>query len=331
MKTHMHSKKGSQHRPVPSNGVPAPASAPASAPDVAAPSHSFGAIAVTAAPQGAIQPKLAVGAAHDPYEDEADRVAGQVMRLTDAQVQRVTPEDDEDTIRAKPDIQRLTPDEDEDTIRAKPGAQRTAEGSFDAIVFGEQDLSGEFVVSDAGNIDMPLIGSVSAKGATVTDFQNRVVTQLRNGYLNDPKVSVEVLNYRPFFITGEVKNGGEYPYKANLTVQDAVGVAGGYSYRADTTYAYIRRAGEDREIKVSLSARVPINPGVAVGIGKPFLHHTIQRDFHRQAHRRDGTRDLQAFVLRKKLSPEILRLEAPVGRVGRRSPCFQRFFLYVHA
>lgn len=71
------------------------------------------------------------------------------------------------------------------------------------IVFGEQDLSGEFVVNDAGNIDMPLIGSVSAKGATVTDFQNRVVTQLRNGYLNDPKVSVEVLNYRPFFITAK--------------------------------------------------------------------------------------------------------------------------------
>ncbi|MFN8503375.1 DUF4157 domain-containing protein [Kouleothrix sp.] len=75
MKTHMHSKKGSQHRPVPSNGVPAPASAPASAPDVAAPSHSFGAVAVTAAPQGAMQPKLAVGAAHDPYEDEGSQVA----------------------------------------------------------------------------------------------------------------------------------------------------------------------------------------------------------------------------------------------------------------
>lgn len=139
------------------------------------------------------------------------------------------------------------------------------------IVFGEQDLSGEFVVNDSGNIDMPLIGSVNAKGATVTEFQNRVVTQLRNGYLNDPKVSVEVLNYRPFFITGEVKNGGEYPYKANLTVQDAVGVAGGYSYRADTTYALIRRAGEDREIKVSLNSRVPINPGDSIRIPERFF------------------------------------------------------------
>ena len=73
------------------------------------------------------------------------------------------------------------------------------------------------------------------RGAAVSEFQNRVVSQLRNGYLNDPKVSIEVLNYRPFFITGEVKSGGEYPYKAGLTVQDAVGVAGGYTYRAQTT------------------------------------------------------------------------------------------------
>ena len=139
------------------------------------------------------------------------------------------------------------------------------------IVFGESDLSGEFVVGDSGNIDMPLIGSVEARGADVTEFQERVVKKLRNGYLNDPKVSVEVLNYRPFFITGEVKNGGEYPYKANLTIQDAVGVAGGYSYRAETSHAYLRRAGEDREIKVSLASRVPINPGDSIRIPERFF------------------------------------------------------------
>jgi protein involved in polysaccharide export with SLBB domain len=139
------------------------------------------------------------------------------------------------------------------------------------IVFGEQDLSGEFVVGDSGKVDMPLIGGVSARGATVSEFQNRVVSQLRNGYLNDPKVSVEVLNYRPFFITGEVKSGGEYPYKAGLTVQDAVGVAGGYTYRAQTNVAYLRRAGEDKEIKVSLSSRMPINPGDSIRIPERFF------------------------------------------------------------
>lgn len=139
------------------------------------------------------------------------------------------------------------------------------------IVFGEKDLSGEFVVGDSGSVDMPLIGAVPARGASIVEFQSRMVKQLRNGYLNDPKVSVEVLNYRPFFITGEVKNGGEYPYKAGLSLQDAVGVAGGYSYRAETSYAYVRRAGEDHEFKVSLASRVLIGPGDSVRIPERFF------------------------------------------------------------
>ena len=158
-------------------------------------------------------------------------------------------------------------------VAGSPGGEYRL-GSGDkvrVIVFGEQDLSGEFVVGDNGTVDLPLIGSVDARGASVPEFQERVVGQLRAGYLNDPKVSVEVLNYRPFFITGEVKNGGEYPYKASLTVQDAVGVAGGYSYRAETSYAYVRRAGEDREIKVSLGSRVAVNPGDSIRIPERFF------------------------------------------------------------
>ena len=139
------------------------------------------------------------------------------------------------------------------------------------IVFGEQDLSGEFVVGDNGNVDLPLIGSVEARGATVPELQGRIVRKLRDGYLNDPKVSVEVLNYRPFFITGEVKNGGEHPFKAGLTIQDAVGVAGGYTSRAETTYAYLRRAGADREVKVSLTTRVAVSPGDSIRIPERFF------------------------------------------------------------
>lgn len=160
------------------------------------------------------------------------------------------------------------------TIGETPAGGEYRLGSGDkirVIVFGEQDLSGEFVVGDSGNIDLPLVGAIKARGATVFEFQERVVSQLRNGYLNDPKVSVEVLNYRPFFITGEVKSGGEYPYKASLTIQDAVGVAGGYTYRAETGYAFLRRAGEDREIKVALSSRVSIAPGDSIRIPERFF------------------------------------------------------------
>lgn len=140
------------------------------------------------------------------------------------------------------------------------------------IVFGEPDLSGEFVVDSSGGVNLPLIGSVPAAGASVPEFKDRVTTRFRNGYLKDPKISVEVLNYRPFFIVGEVKDGGEYPYKAGLTVQDAVAIAGGYTYRANTSSAYIRRAGQDQEVKVDLDkGRVKVNPGDNIRVPERFF------------------------------------------------------------
>lgn len=147
-------------------------------------------------------------------------------------------------------------------------------GSGDKVkvnVFGETDLSGEFLVGDNGRIDLPLIGAVQARGQTVTQFQNAVVARYSGGYLKDPKVSVSVLNYRPFFIQGEVGKGGEYPYKAGLTVQDAVAIAGGYTYRANTGKAFVRRAGQDREVEIQTSQRVAINPGDIIRIPERFF------------------------------------------------------------
>lgn len=147
-------------------------------------------------------------------------------------------------------------------------------GSGDKVkvnVFGEADLSGEFLVGDNGRIDLPLIGAVQAQGQTVTQFQNAVVARYSAGYLKDPKVSVSVLNYRPFFIQGEVGKGGEYPYKAGLTVQDAVAIAGGYTYRANTGKAFVRRAGQDREVEIQTNQRVAINPGDIIRIPERFF------------------------------------------------------------
>ena len=138
-------------------------------------------------------------------------------------------------------------------------------------VFGESDLSGEFLVGDDGRVDLPLIGAVQARGQTVTQFQNAVVEKYSGGYLRDPKVSVSVLNYRPFFIQGEVGKGGEYPYKAGLTVQDAVAIAGGYTYRANTSKAYVRRAGQHQEVEVQTNQRVAINPGDIIRIPERFF------------------------------------------------------------
>lgn len=158
-----------------------------------------------------------------------------------------------------------------DTYSETTGYKLGAGDKMRIIVFGEPDLSGEFFVDDAGSVDLPLIGDVEAGGATVSEFEQKVVTRFSDGYLRDPKISIEVLNYRPFFIIGEVKSGGEYPYKGGLTVQDAVAIAGGYSYRANERVAFIRRANSDQETRVELSQRVPIFPGDNVRIPERFF------------------------------------------------------------
>jgi polysaccharide biosynthesis/export protein len=159
---------------------------------------------------------------------------------------------------------------------AAPGLSSTDYklGSGDKIrvlVFGESNLSGEFEVGAAGTIEMGLIGAVPAMGVTVGQLQNDITARLRNGYLNDPKVSVQVLNYRPYFMTGEVQRTGEFPYKAGLTVQDAIGVAGGYTYRANTGRVYIRRAGAAQEVAVDLTQRINLNPGDSIRVPERFF------------------------------------------------------------
>ena len=139
------------------------------------------------------------------------------------------------------------------------------------IVFDEPDLSGEFVVDGDGMVSFPLIGEVGAEGRTVREFQSAVVASLRAGYLNDPRVNVEVLNFRPYYILGEVENAGEYPYTDGLTVINAVATAGGFSYRANTRRVFIRRAGSAEEIEVPLTATTPVQPGDTIRIAERFF------------------------------------------------------------
>lgn len=111
------------------------------------------------------------------------------------------------------------------------------------IVFGEDDLSGDLEIDGTGKISMPLIGSVSVGGGSPRDAERRVTDMLKQGYLVSPRVSIEVLNYRPFTIIGEVQKPGEYPYSAGLTVMGAVGKASGFTFRADENDITITRAG----------------------------------------------------------------------------------------
>jgi polysaccharide export outer membrane protein len=146
-------------------------------------------------------------------------------------------------------------------------------GSGDKVrvtVYGEKDLSGEFDVAGTGKVSLPLIGQVQAAGLTLGDFEDAISGKLKEGYLTNPKVNVEVLNYRPFYIMGEVGKPGEYPYTNGMNVLNAVAVAGGFTYRANQDQVYITRGG-DKESAYALSQSVRVLPGDIVRIPERFF------------------------------------------------------------
>ena len=147
-------------------------------------------------------------------------------------------------------------------------------GSADKIritVFGEPSLTGEYFVSSSGKVSLPLAGDVQAAGLTLRDFHDHVVKALLDGYLKDPKVSLEVLTFRPFYILGEVTKPGQYPYTSGLTVFNAVATAGGFTYRANTRKVLIKRASEPAEHEVPLTAETTIAPGDTIRIPERFF------------------------------------------------------------
>lgn len=134
-------------------------------------------------------------------------------------------------------------------------------------VFNEPELTGQYVVGSSGTIAYPLVGSVTAAGKTVPEFTETLQAALQT-YVRSPSVSVEVTNYRPFFILGEVQRPGTYPYSANLTVLNAVATAGGFTYRANERRVFIRHASGGSELEYPLLPSTPVLPGDTVRIGE---------------------------------------------------------------
>jgi polysaccharide export outer membrane protein len=141
------------------------------------------------------------------------------------------------------------------------------------IVFGEADLSGEFVVDDSGFVRLPLIGQIAAGGRTVRQLENDIAAKLGAEYLREPRVSIEVLSHRPFYIIGEVNKPGEYPYIAGMSVLNAVALAGGYTYRANRSSVSIRRKGSENEEEKSYPAddTTKLLPGDVVNVAERWF------------------------------------------------------------
>ena len=132
------------------------------------------------------------------------------------------------------------------------------------VVFGQDGISNSYIVDAGGNVNLPLVGTVPARGASTQQFAQRIAERLRQGYVREPHVSVEVETYRPFFILGEVTTPGQYPYVADMTVEKAIAIAGGFAPRANKRTVELTRASGGQPIKGDVPLSYPLRPGDTV-------------------------------------------------------------------
>jgi polysaccharide export outer membrane protein len=138
-------------------------------------------------------------------------------------------------------------------------------------VYGEPDIAGEYEIDSTGQVSIPLAGHIKAAGLTTPQLERSIRAALAKGIVRDPRVNVEIALYRPYYILGEVKKGGEYPYRLGLTVMDAVASAGGFTYRANENKVYLRRSGGSVEEIYALDAPVPVFPGDNIRIPERYF------------------------------------------------------------
>ncbi|GIQ73044.1 polysaccharide biosynthesis/export family protein [Bradyrhizobium sp. RD5-C2] len=139
------------------------------------------------------------------------------------------------------------------------------------VVYGQEGLTNSYAIDAAGAITMPLIGSVPARGRTPAGLAAEITARLRNGFIREPSVAVEIESYRPFFILGEVQAPGQYPYVPNMTVESAVAIAGGFSPRArrdQVTLTHTDASGAGRFV---VPLGTPIGPGDTVFVGERWF------------------------------------------------------------
>jgi polysaccharide export outer membrane protein len=138
-------------------------------------------------------------------------------------------------------------------------------------VYGHEDLSGEFEVDGNGGVALPLIQNVAAAGLSASELEQAITGRLKPDYLKDPRVSVEILSQRPFFILGEVREPGSFPYSSGLTVLKAVALAGGFTYRANTKHLRITREADSRSTELDAREDTEVLPGDVIRVPERFF------------------------------------------------------------
>ena len=138
-------------------------------------------------------------------------------------------------------------------------------------VFGEDRLTGDYQIDPAGNLSLPLAGTIRAAGLGKRELEQRLAAKFQGEYLRDPKVTVDVADFRPFYILGEIAKPGEYPYKGGLDVMSAIALAGGSTYRASRGAVLIKHADESQFREYPLSPAIPVMPGDLIRLPERYF------------------------------------------------------------
>jgi polysaccharide export outer membrane protein len=139
------------------------------------------------------------------------------------------------------------------------------------VVYGQEGLTNTYAISAGGSITMPLIGAVAARGKTPAGLAADISAKLRNGFIREPSVAVEVETYRPFFILGEVAAPGQYPYVPNLSVESAVAIAGGFSPRARRDAVTLTHPDAHGAFRAVVPLGTPLSPGDTIMVGERWF------------------------------------------------------------
>jgi polysaccharide biosynthesis/export protein len=139
------------------------------------------------------------------------------------------------------------------------------------VVYGQEGLTNTYAIDAGGSITMPLIGAVAARGLTPAGLASHITARLRNGFIREPSVAVEIEAYRPFFILGEVAAPGQYPYVPNMSVESAVAIAGGFSPRAKRDVVTVTHTDQSGSVRVVVPLGTPIGPGDTVLVSERWF------------------------------------------------------------
>jgi len=139
------------------------------------------------------------------------------------------------------------------------------------LVFGQEALSNSYAVDAGGKITMPLIGAVGARGISTEALSQAIAVRLRQGYVREPHVAIEVETYRPFFVLGEITAPGQFSFVPGMRVENAVAIAGGFTPRAYRYQVEVHRLINGQVMRATVPLDYPVRPGDTILVSERWL------------------------------------------------------------